>query len=62
MTHLINEKHWLDTQLLKAIDLFDLKELESFIIKLLTNGIFIEVLSYGNISIKVELLFTQADI
>jgi insulysin len=50
MTMLIAEKGWTKRQLLDSLDDFTIDDLQAFIPKLLTKGVFIEAIAYGNIS------------
>ena len=54
MTMLIAEKGWTKNQLHDCIDEFTIEDLQAFIPKLLTKGLFIESIVYGNITEKVR--------
>jgi len=52
MTVLISEKSWVKKQLLSTVNDFSIDDLQQFIPKLLTQGVFIESIIYGNITQK----------
>jgi insulysin len=52
MTLLIAEKGWTKKQLLECLDDFTIEDLQAFIPKFLTKGLFIEAIAYGNIDEK----------
>jgi insulysin len=54
MTMLIAEKGWTKKQLHDCIDEFTIEDLQQFIPKLLTKGLFIESIVYGNITENVR--------
>ena len=56
MTLLIAEKGWSKAQLLNSLEDFSVQDLQAFIPKVLTKGMFIESIAYGNITQKVELI------
>jgi secreted Zn-dependent insulinase-like peptidase len=53
MQMLLVEKGWSKEELLDSIDDFTCQDLQEFIPKFLTQGIFIESLVFGNISKEV---------
>lgn len=53
MTLLISEKGWTKQQLLDALNDFTIDDLQSFIPKILTQGLFIEAIMFGNLTQKV---------
>lgn len=52
-TLLISEKGWTKKQLLESINDFTIEDLQEFIPKLLTKGLFIESIMFGNLTEKV---------
>ena len=55
MTHLISEKGWTKKQLLNTLNDFSIEELQNFIPKVLSNGVFIESVMFGNLTTEVKL-------
>lgn len=56
MTLLVAEKGWSKAQLLNSLDDFTVEDLQAFIPKVLTKGMFIESIAYGNITQKVKII------
>ncbi|CAF0874976.1 unnamed protein product [Brachionus calyciflorus] len=50
MTQLISEKGWTKKQLLEALNDFTIEDLQRFITKVLTQGVFIESVMFGNLT------------
>lgn len=55
LTLLISEKGWEKKQLLDTINDFSIEDMQRFIVQLLTQGVFIESIIFGNISQNVKL-------
>ena len=55
MTLLIAEKGWTKKQLLECVEDFKIEDVQVFIPKLLSKGLFIESIAYGNLTEKVNL-------
>ena len=51
---LISEKTWSKQQLLNTVNDFTIDDLQHFIPRMLTQGIFIESIMFGNITQKVH--------
>ena len=54
MTHLLSEKGWTKQQMANCINDFTMADLQQFIPKLLTQGIFIESVIFGNLTQQVS--------
>ena len=54
MQQLLIEKGWTKEELLNAINDFSYEDIQAFIPKLLTQGIFIEALVFGNLTKEVS--------
>lgn len=57
MAVLLSEKGWTKAQLLAAIDDFTVEELQQFIPKFFTQGLFVESIIFGNMTKEVNKLF-----
>ncbi|RNA20606.1 insulin-degrading enzyme isoform X1, partial [Brachionus plicatilis] len=54
MTHLISEKGWTKKQLLNTLNDFSLDDLQNFIPKVLSEGVFVESVMFGNLTQEVK--------
>lgn len=54
MTHLISERGWTKKQLLNTLDDFNMEDLQNFIPKILSQGVFIESIMFGNLTKEVN--------
>jgi secreted Zn-dependent insulinase-like peptidase len=54
MSSLLNETHWLDTDLLKSIDSVSVQDLEGFMGQFSGSGVQVQALAYGNVNKKVK--------